>query len=111
MKKITTRMVHGEAREADAALLKNVADQAVAGFGGSYVAYVVIGVSFFGAAQTALESPFESISQAFWDKRLEAYHMASDGIWASSQANSASDAIPGASQSGDCPSFHHAQMA
>lgn len=27
MKKITTRMVHGEAREADAALLKGVADQ------------------------------------------------------------------------------------
>jgi ABC-2 type transport system permease protein len=62
--------------------LKDVADQAVAGFGGSYVAYVVIGVSFFGAAQTALTSPFESVSQAFWDKRLEAYHMASDGIWA-----------------------------
>ena len=27
MKKITSRMVHGEAREADAALLKGVADQ------------------------------------------------------------------------------------
>ncbi len=62
--------------------LKSVADQAVAAFGGSYVAYVVIGVSFFGAAQTALTSPFESVSQAYWDKRLEAYHMASDGIWA-----------------------------
>jgi ABC-2 type transport system permease protein len=62
--------------------LKDVADQAVASFGGSYVAYVVIGVSFFGAAQTALTSPFDSVSQAFWDKRLEAYHMASDGIWA-----------------------------
>jgi ABC-2 type transport system permease protein len=62
--------------------LKGVADQAVTAFGGSYVAYVVIGVSFFEAAQTALTSPFESVSQAYWDKRLEAYHMASDGIWA-----------------------------
>jgi ABC-2 type transport system permease protein len=62
--------------------LAGVADRAVAGFGGSYVAFVVIGVAFFETAQTALRSPFESVSLAFWDKRLEAYHLADHGIWA-----------------------------
>ena len=47
-----------------------------------YVSYVVIGVAFFEAAQTALLSPFQTISTAFWDKRLEAYHMLNNGIWA-----------------------------
>jgi ABC-2 type transport system permease protein len=42
----------------------------------------VIGVAFFEAAQTALLSPFSSISEAFWDKRLEAYNLAQNGIWA-----------------------------
>lgn len=51
-------------------------------FGGSYVSYVVIGVAFFEAAQVALLSPYQTVSLAFWDKRLEAYHLAVRGIWA-----------------------------
>jgi len=62
--------------------LQGVASAQVASYGGSYVSYVVIGVAFFGAAQTALLSPFQTISEAYWDKRLEAYHLAAYGIWA-----------------------------
>jgi len=62
--------------------LQGVASAQVASYGGSYVSYVVIGVAFFGAAQTALLSPFQTISEAFWDMRLEAYHLAAHGIWA-----------------------------
>lgn len=62
--------------------LAGVADREVAGYGGSYVSYVVIGVAFFEATQTALLSPFQTVSAAFWDKRLEAYHMARSGVWA-----------------------------
>jgi ABC-2 type transport system permease protein len=46
------------------------------------VSYVVLGVAFFEAAQVALVSPYQTISLAFWDKRLEAYHLAARGIWA-----------------------------
>jgi ABC-2 type transport system permease protein len=62
--------------------LQSVAGARVAEYGGSYVSYVVIGVAFFEVAQTALLSPFKSVSEAFWDKRLEAYNLAPDGIWA-----------------------------
>src|SRR3954451_13188815 len=56
--------------------LKDVANSHVAEFGGSYVSYVVIGVAFFAAAQTAVLSPFQTVMDAFWDKRLEAYSLA-----------------------------------
>ncbi len=62
--------------------LQSVAGMRVAEYGGSYVSYVVIGVAFFEVAQTALLSPFKSVSEAFWDKRLEAYNLAPHGIWA-----------------------------
>jgi ABC-2 type transport system permease protein len=62
--------------------LEDVVAGRLAEFGGSYVSYVVIGVAFFEGAQLALLSPFQTISLAFWDKRLEAYHLASHGIWA-----------------------------
>jgi ABC-2 type transport system permease protein len=62
--------------------LEDVVSSRLVEFGGSYVSYVVIGVAFFEAAQLALLSPFQTISLAFWDKRLEAYHLASHGIWA-----------------------------
>jgi ABC-2 type transport system permease protein len=62
--------------------LQDVARAKVAAFGGSYVSYVVIGVACFEAAQTAVLSPFQTISAAFWDKRLEAYHLAAQGVWA-----------------------------
>ncbi len=62
--------------------LQGVANGQVAAYGGSYVSYVVIGVAFFEAAQTALLAPFQTVSEAFWDKRLEAYHLSAYGIWA-----------------------------
>jgi ABC-2 type transport system permease protein len=62
--------------------VQSVANARVADYGGSYVSYVVIGVAFFEVAQTALLSPFKSVSEAFWDKRLEAYNLAPHGIWA-----------------------------
>jgi ABC-2 type transport system permease protein len=65
-----------------ARFLSGAADTKVAAYGGSYVAYVVIGVVFFQAGTAALNGPFEAISTAFWDKRLEGYHLAPRGIWA-----------------------------
>jgi ABC-2 type transport system permease protein len=62
--------------------LQDVASAHLAEYGGSYVSYVVLGVAFFEAAQIALLSPFSSISEAFWDKRLEAYNLTRHGIWA-----------------------------
>jgi hypothetical protein len=62
--------------------LQDVARTRLGDYGGSYVSYVVIGVAFFEGAQTALLSPFKSISEAFWDKRLEVYNLPPDGIWA-----------------------------
>ena len=62
--------------------LKDIASSRVAEFGGSYVSYVVIGVAFFSAAQTAVLSPFLTVMEAFWDKRLEAYSLARHGVWA-----------------------------
>lgn len=49
---------------------------------GSYVAYVLVGVLLNQTALTALRSPFTTISEAFWDKRLETYRLAAEGIWA-----------------------------
>jgi ABC-2 type transport system permease protein len=65
-----------------ARFLSGAADAKVAAYGGSYVAYVVIGVVFFQAGTAALNGPFEAISTAFWDKRLEGYHLAPRGVWA-----------------------------
>jgi ABC-2 type transport system permease protein len=65
-----------------ARFLSPAADAKVAAYGGSYVAYVVIGVVFYQAGTAALNGPFEAISTAFWDKRLEGYHLAPRGIWA-----------------------------
>lgn len=62
--------------------LQDVARAKLAGYGGSYVSYVIIGVACFEAAQTALLSPFLTVSAAFWDKRLEAYALARYGVWA-----------------------------
>lgn len=61
--------------------LQGYAGSYVAKFGGSYVAYVVLGVAFNQTALTALHSPFQSIQEAFWDRRLETYHTYPGGIW------------------------------
>jgi len=58
------------------------ASQAVQQYGANYLAYVVVGVLLNQVCLTALGSPFTTISEAFWEKRLETYRLASHGIWA-----------------------------
>lgn len=57
------------------------ADHAVAAYGGDYVSFVLVGVTFNQVGLAALGAPFAAISEAFWDKRLEAYHLARHGVW------------------------------
>ena len=59
-----------------------VANGTVAGYGGNYVAYVLVGVLLNQIGLVALRSPFTTLSEAFWDKRLETYRLAVSGIWA-----------------------------
>ncbi len=65
-----------------ATFLNPVAHGAVRAEGGNYVAYVVVGVLLNQVALSALRTPFATISEAFWDKRLETYRLAVHGIWA-----------------------------
>jgi len=58
------------------------ASQAVQQYGGNYLAYVVIGVLLNQVCLAALNGPFTTISEAFWDKRLETYRLSVHGIWA-----------------------------
>jgi ABC-2 type transport system permease protein len=62
--------------------LSPVANGVVARYGGNYVAYVLIGVLLNQVAVAALNAPFRTLSEAFWDKRLETYRLAVQGIWA-----------------------------
>jgi len=59
-----------------------VANADVGRYGGNYVAYVLVGVLLNQVGLAALRSPFATLSQAFWDKRLETYRLATFGIWA-----------------------------
>lgn len=58
------------------------ASQAVQQYGANYLAYVVIGVLLNQVCLAALNGPFTTISDAFWDKRLETYRLSVHGIWA-----------------------------
>src|SRR5947209_19012017 len=58
------------------------ASQAVQQYGGNYLAYVVLGVLLNQVCLAALNGPFTTISEAFWDKRLETYRLSVHGIWA-----------------------------
>jgi ABC-2 type transport system permease protein len=58
------------------------ASQAVQQFGANYLAYVVVGVLLNQICLSALNGPFTTISEAFWDKRLETYRLSIHGIWA-----------------------------
>lgn len=58
------------------------ADSAVKQYGGNYLAYVLVGVLVNQVGLAALSSPFTTISEAFWDKRLETYRLSIHGIWA-----------------------------
>jgi ABC-2 type transport system permease protein len=58
------------------------ASQSVQQYGANYLAYVVIGVLLNQICLAALNGPFTTISDAFWDKRLETYRLSIHGIWA-----------------------------
>lgn len=58
------------------------ASASVRQYGGNYLAYVVIGVLLNQVGLAALTGPFTTVSEAFWDKRLETYRLAIHGIWA-----------------------------
>lgn len=58
------------------------ASQAVRQYGANYLAYVVVGALLNQVCLAALDGPFTTISEAFWDKRLETYRLSIHGIWA-----------------------------
>lgn len=58
------------------------ADSAVRQYGENYLSYVLVGVLFNQVGLAALNSPFTTIAEAFWDKRLETYRLSIHGIWA-----------------------------
>jgi len=58
------------------------ASASVSQYGGNYLAYVVVGVLLNQICLAALNGPFTTISEAFWDKRLETYRLSIHGIWA-----------------------------
>lgn len=62
--------------------LKDFAAPDLAEYGGDFVAYMVIGVLFFQNASSILGLPQQSLTTAYWDKRLEVYHSRRHGIWA-----------------------------
>jgi ABC-2 type transport system permease protein len=62
--------------------LNTGASQAVQQYGGNYLAFVVLGVLLNQVCLAALNGPFTTISDAFWDKRLETYRLSVHGIWA-----------------------------
>ena len=65
-----------------ARFLHSAADSSVVQYGGNYLAFVVLGVLLNQVALAALAGPFQTISDAFWDKRLETYRLSIHGIWA-----------------------------
>src|SRR5262245_39795761 len=65
-----------------ARFLDSAASASVAQYGGNYLAYVVVGVLLNQICLAALNGPFTTISEAFWDKRLETYRLSIHGIWA-----------------------------
>jgi len=62
--------------------LKDYAAASLASYGGDFVSYMVIGVVFFSNSSAILGLPFQSLSTAFWDKRLVVYNSSSYGVWA-----------------------------
>lgn len=62
--------------------LQEYAQDRLDAYGGDFVAYVVVGVLFFQNSSAILNLPHQSLSTAFWDKRLEVYHARRYGLWA-----------------------------
>lgn len=65
-----------------ARFLNDSASQQVREYGANYLAYVIVGVLLNQVCLAALNGPFTTISEAFWEKRLETYRLALHGIWA-----------------------------
>jgi len=61
--------------------LQGIATVHLDNYGGDFVAYMVVGVLFFQNAATFMTLPHQSLSTAFWDKRLEVYHSRRYGLW------------------------------
>ena len=62
--------------------LKGYAASSLTAYGGDFVSYMVIGVVFFTNSSAILTLPFQSLTTAFWDKRLEVYNSSPNGVWA-----------------------------
>lgn len=62
--------------------LRDFATVQLEAYGGDFVAYMVVGVLFFQNADAIMTLPQQSLSAAFWDKRLEIYHSRRYGLWA-----------------------------
>lgn len=62
--------------------LRDFASAQLAAYGGDLMAYMVVGVLFFQNATVIMNLPQQSLSTAFWDKRLEVYHARRYGLWA-----------------------------
>ena len=62
--------------------LRTYAAPSLAQYGGDFVAYMVIGVLFFQNTGAMMTLPLESLSTAYWDRRLEVYHSRRYGLWA-----------------------------
>lgn len=62
--------------------LQDFATVQLEAYGGDFVAYMVVGVLFFQNADAIMTLPQQSLSAAFWDKRLEIYHSRRYGLWA-----------------------------
>ena len=62
--------------------LSDYAAASLISVGGDFVSYMVIGVVFFQNSTAILNLPFQSLNTAFWDRRLEVYNCANNGIWA-----------------------------
>lgn len=62
--------------------LNDFAAADLAEYGGDFVSYMVVGVLFFQNAGAILTLPLQSLTTAYWDKRLEVYHSRRHGVWA-----------------------------
>lgn len=62
--------------------LDSSASKDVGQYGGNYLAYVIVGVLLNQVCLSALNGPFTTLSEAFWEKRLETYRLSVHGIWA-----------------------------
>lgn len=64
------------------ALFVQKTSSSVKGAIGNYVGYMLIGVIIFQNADKLMKEPFNTLSKAFWEKRLEVYDTSDFGVFA-----------------------------